>query len=232
MIPDTLATVTDASVHLSEVRAMPERLPQLLRADARDNRERILEAARALFSERGIEVTMREIARRAVVGPATLYRRFPTKRLLVDAAFAGELRACRGIVEEGCSDPDPWRGLCSVIEGLSVLNAENQGFVDAFMSANPDIDGFAAHRAALLRMLAELCGRARAAGGLRRDFVIDDLMLILLAGRGLSSTPPAGRAAAARRFAALAIEAFRASEANTPFPRGTRLAPTAVRRRG
>jgi hypothetical protein len=50
-------------------------------------------------------------------------------------------------------------------------------------------------------MLAELAGRAQATGGLRRDFVIDDLVLVLLAGRGLSTTPPTGRPAAARRLA-------------------------------
>jgi AcrR family transcriptional regulator len=190
----------------------------MLRADAQHNRDRAVEAARALFSERGLDVTMREIARRAAVGPATLYRRFPTKQMLVDEAFAEERRACQKIVEDGCADPDPWRGFCSVLERISVLNVQNQGFVDAFMSQNPSLEAFVAHRASLLRMLAELAGRAQAAGGLRRDFVIDDLVLVLLAGRGLSTTPPTGRQAAARRFAALAIDAFRASDANTPLP--------------
>lgn len=75
---------------------MTDRLPHMLRADAQDNRDRVLEAARALFAERGIDVTMRQIARRADVGPATLYRRFPTKQILVDEAFEYELRSCRG----------------------------------------------------------------------------------------------------------------------------------------
>ncbi len=228
MICVTVATVTDAAVHFCEMRTMTDRLPHLLRADARDNRDRVLDAARTLFSERGIDVTMREIARRAAVGPATLYRRFPTKHLLIEAVFADELRACRQVVDDGCSDPDPWRGFCSVIEGLGVLNAGNQGFVDAYLSENPEIRTFAAHRASLLRMLTTLAARAQAAGGLRQDFVIDDLLLVLLAGRGLSSTPSAGRAAAARRFAALAIDAFRASDTNTPLPRGTRLVPHVV----
>ncbi|WP_185993351.1 TetR/AcrR family transcriptional regulator [Rhodococcus sp. KBS0724] len=202
---------------------MTDRLPHMLRADAQDNRDRVLEAARALFAERGIDVTMRQIARRADVGPATLYRRFPTKQILVDEAFEYELRSCRGIVDDGCADPDPWRGFCSVIERISLLNVRNQGFVDAFMSANPGIDTFSAHRASLLRMLAELAGRARAAGQLRRDFVIDDLVIVLLAGRGLSSTPPSSREAAARRFAVLAIDGFRESPTNGDLTRAPRL---------
>jgi AcrR family transcriptional regulator len=208
---------------------MAQRLPHLLRADAQDNRDRALEAARALFSERGIEVPMREIARRAGVGPATLYRRFPTKQLLVDEAFADELRACRAIVDDGCADPDPWHGFCSVVERISVLNARNQGFVDAFVAANPEFGTLVAHRASLLRKLAGLAGRAQAAGGLRRDFVIDDLVLVLAAGRGLSSTPPAGREATARRFAALVVDAFRASGSHGELPGAPRRGPGALR---
>ena len=62
---------------------------------------------------------MREIARHAGVGPATLYRRFPTKRALIDEAFADEMRACRRIVVDGHAEPDPWHGFCSVIEGIT-----------------------------------------------------------------------------------------------------------------
>ncbi|MBU2669512.1 TetR/AcrR family transcriptional regulator [Actinoplanes bogorensis] len=170
----------------------------------------MLEAARVLFSERGLEVPMREIARRAEVGPATLYRRFPTKQALVDAAFTDELRACSAIVRDGCADPDPWRGLCAVITGITELNAQNQGFVDAFMSSHPDAADFAEHRQGMLRSLDGLCRRAKEAGDLRADFVIDDLVLVLMAGRGLQSARPATRVKAARRFAELTIDAFRA----------------------
>jgi AcrR family transcriptional regulator len=61
---------------------MTDRLPHPLRSDARDNRARILEAARAVFGEEGLDAPMREVARQSGVGPATLYRHFPTKREL------------------------------------------------------------------------------------------------------------------------------------------------------
>lgn len=202
---------------------MAEQLTHLLRSDAKDNRERVLEAARALFSERGLDVPMREVARRAGVGPATLYRRFPTKQALLDEVFADELISCRGIVEDGCVDADPWRGFCAVVERLIVLNVSNQGFVDAFMSANPEAVMFAQHRAALLRLLAELAKRAQRDGQLRHDFVIDDLVLVLLAVRGLASTLPVTREAASRRFAALAIDAFRETSTNSTLPKKSRL---------
>lgn len=199
-------------------------LPHVLRSDAQDNRDRVIEAARELFAESGLGVTMRQIARRAGVGPATLYRRFPTKQSLVLEAFVDELGACSAIVREAAADPDPWRGFCSVIEGVSVLNARNQGFTDAFMAEHPSAIDFAAHRARLTREIAAISRRAIAAGELRADFVLDDFMLVLLAGRGLATVPSRDRAAAARRFAALAIEGLRAGDANYPLPKSPRLA--------
>lgn len=169
----------------------------------------MLQAARELFSERGLDVHMREIARRAGVGPATAYRRFPTKQLLADAAFADELRSCAAIVAEGCADPDAWRGLSSVLMRIGEVNARNQGFVDAFMSMFPETIDFSAHRIGMLRSLAVLARRAKEAGELRDDFTIDDLVLILMAGRGLKAATPDLRAAAARRFSALAIDGLR-----------------------
>jgi len=205
-----------------EMSQMPQ-MPRTLRSDARENRDRVLDAARALFAERGLDVTMREVARRAGVGPATLYRRFPTRQSLVDEAFADELRACAQIVDDACADPDPWRGFRAVVEELTVLNARNRGFVDAFMSAHPHADAFVTHRAALLQRLARLGERAQASGGLRGDYELDDLLLILLAGRGLASTPVADRPAAARRFAALAVAALRTADTNEVLPRAPRL---------
>lgn len=198
-------------------------MPQMLRSDARENRDRAVEAARSLFAERGIDVPMREVARRAGIGPATLYRRFPTKQSLVEHAFARELGECRAIVVEGCADPDPWRGFRSVIERISLLNARNHAFVQAFLSATPAAEEFTAHRAALIRLLAGLAGRAQAAGGLRTDFVVEDLVLVLLAGRAIATVPDPARPAAARRFAALAIDALRASDAHGALPAAPRV---------
>ncbi|MEU8275292.1 helix-turn-helix domain-containing protein [Microbispora bryophytorum] len=92
---------------------MTGRSPQILRSDALDNRERILDAARALFAAEGLDVPMREIARRAGVGPATLYRRFPTKQLLVTEVFTDEMRA-RATPSSTRGVPSRTRGAVSV----------------------------------------------------------------------------------------------------------------------
>lgn len=202
---------------------------QALRADARENRDRVLESARELFARSGLGVTMRQIARHAEVGPATLYRRFPTKEALTLEAFLDELEACRGIMRDAAADPDPWRGFCSVIERISVLNAQNQGFTDAFLAAFPSAVDFAAHRTEMLTALAAIARRAKAAGRLRADFVVDDFVLVLLAGRGLATTAVGDRTAAARRFAALAVDGFRAADSNGPLPPRAHVAASAMR---
>jgi AcrR family transcriptional regulator len=203
-------------------------LPHTLRSDARDNRELILDAARAVFAAEGLNVPMREIARRAGVGPATLYRRFPTKEALVTEALAGQMRACHAIVDEGLAAPDPWQGFCLVIERICELHARNRGFTAAFMSAYPNAMDFAADRDYALRSIASLARRAKDAGRLRPDFVLDDLILMLMANSGIRATSPAAAVAASRRFAALAIQAFQAAQETSPLPPAVRLAPVTL----
>ncbi|MFB4420152.1 TetR/AcrR family transcriptional regulator [Streptomyces sp. QL37] len=205
---------------------MDDGLPHTLRSDALDNRERILEAARVLFSAEGLDVPMREIARRAEVGPATLYRRFPTKQALVAEAFADQLRACRTIVDEGCADPDPWRGLCLVIEKICELHARDRGFTEAFLSTLPGAPDVAG-REYTVRALAGLARRAQEAGRLRSDFVLDDLILVLMANKGINTRSAATQVMASRRFAALAIQAFEACPRHAPLPPAARLASEA-----
>jgi AcrR family transcriptional regulator len=197
------------------------------RSDALDNRARILDAARAVFAADGLGVPMREIARRAGVGPATLYRHFPTKEALATEAFAGQLRTCRDVVDEGLADPDPWHGFSLLIEKIYELHARDRGFTAAFMAAYPDAVDFAAEREYTVRAAAEVARRAQAAGRLRADFVMDDLILMLMANSGIHAASPAARVAASRRFAALTLQAFRAAPEAAPLPPVPRLRPRA-----
>ncbi|MEU5770367.1 helix-turn-helix domain-containing protein, partial [Streptomyces asoensis] len=171
--------------------------------------------------EEGLSAPMREVARHAGVGPATLYRHFPAKQTLIAETFAEQRRACHAAVRDALADPDPWNGFRSLIERICELHAHSRGFADAFMTAFPEAMDFAADREQTLRAVAELARRAQETGRLRPGFVVDDLVLMLLAHRGLQGTPRAARATASRRFAAYVIEAFRAAPeagASTPLP--------------
>ncbi|GAA2751247.1 TetR/AcrR family transcriptional regulator [Amnibacterium kyonggiense] len=182
-----------------------------LRADARENRDRIVAAARALFAERGLSVGTTEIARRAGVGSATLYRRFPTREALVDEAFASEMRACRRIVLRGSSDPDAWRGLRAIMRELVTLSARNRGFVEALQASAMLPSGLIEHRRELLLLLDDLVRRARVDGEVRPDIAVDDLVLLLRAGRGVTDGLRSRGRPAADRFVDLALSALRAS---------------------
>jgi AcrR family transcriptional regulator len=205
---------------------MTSRLPQTVRSDARDNRARILDAARAVFGEQGLGAPMREVARHAGVGPATLYRHFPAKQALIAETFAEQRRACRAAIRDALVDPDPWHGFCSLIERICELHAHSHGFADAFMTAFPEAMDFAADQEEARHAVRELARRAQETGQLRSGFVVDDLILMLMAHRGLQGTPLAARGTASRRFAAYVIEAFRATPetgAPTPLPPAPRL---------
>jgi hypothetical protein len=115
-----------------------------------------------------------------------------------------------------------------VIERICELHARNRGFTAAFMSAFPSAMDFAADREYALRSIAGLARRARDAGHLRPDFVLDDLILVLMANSGIHAASPAAAVAASRRFAALAIQAFQASAEASPLPPAPRLAPVAL----
>ncbi|MFJ9349289.1 TetR/AcrR family transcriptional regulator [Streptomyces sp. NPDC101237] len=198
---------------------MTSRLPRTVRSDTRDNRARILDAARAVFGEEGLSAPMREVARHAGVGPATLYRHFPAKQALIVETFTEQRRACRAAVRDALTDPDSWHGFRSLIERICALHAQSRGFADAFMTAFPEAMDFAADQEQTLRAVGELARRAQETGQLRPGFVVDDLTLMLMAHRGLQSLPRADRATASRRFAAYVIEAFRAApETVAPTP--------------
>lgn len=216
-------TVTEHLIRLAKVRGVTEQVVQKLRSDARDNRDRILEVAREAFAVEGLDVPMREIARRAEVGVATLYRRFPTKEALLTAAFAEQMEVCIAIVHEGLTVDDPWEGFCLVVEKLLVVHALDRGFARALTSQYPRIFDFAEGRDRTMRALLELMRHAKEAGDLRTDVVLEDLVLAMMANEGIRADSPDTRVAASRRFAALMIQSFRAHPTPAPLPPAVRL---------
>src|SRR5262245_32959710 len=88
-----------------------------LRRDAERNRQRIVDAARALVAERGLDVSHDDIARAADVGVGTVYRRFPAKQDLFDELLAEQVADLVAAAERARDDPDPWSGLTAFVTG-------------------------------------------------------------------------------------------------------------------
>jgi len=156
-----------------------------LRADARRNREAILEAARLVFRERGLAAPLEEVAARAGVGTATLYRRFPTKADLVEAAFEAELGDYVAVVERGLADPDPWAGFVSAIMDICRMQAADRALADLVTMVPPQAGALRATAERGSELIHRLVARAQASGGLRPDFTPQDVVLMLMANAGV-----------------------------------------------
>ncbi|MCZ0982960.1 TetR/AcrR family transcriptional regulator [Streptomyces diastatochromogenes] len=116
-------------------RAVSTTQPSLLRADARRNRERILEAAVRAFTEKGADVPIDTIAKAAGVGSATLYRHFPTREALVEATYRNELaRVCDSAIEL-LADFPPDRALRLWMDRFIDYLAAKHGMADALRAA-------------------------------------------------------------------------------------------------
>jgi AcrR family transcriptional regulator len=158
----------------------PELTDRPLRRDAERNRQRILAAAGELFTQRGLGVTLDDIARHAGVGVGTVYRRFPDKEVLIDALFEQRLESLCAIAEQALADPDPWDGFVLFFERGSELQAHDRGLKE-LLACSAHGGGCVAHaRDRLRRMVTELFDRAKAAGVVRADADPYDTPLIYI----------------------------------------------------
>lgn len=149
-----------------------------LRADAQRNLERVLAAAGELFSERGCEVSVDEIARRAGVGHATVFRRFPTKDALIAAVVAKEIEGLAAFVREALELDDPGEAFRAFAWRAGELHARNRGLYEGLERCVSDTE-VAESKAELNALVEELVQRAQKAGALRRDFSADDVSGLL-----------------------------------------------------
>jgi AcrR family transcriptional regulator len=167
-------------------------MPHRLRADAERNRAALVAAAREIFGEQGLDASLDEIARRAGVGNATLYRRFPTRRDLIAEVFAGQMSAYVDLAEVALHHPDPWAAFVGYLTRLFELQATDRGLSELLVSTNFDEDErLAALRAAAQRGATEVIDRARTAGMLRPDFARSDISILMRANAGVIQRSPA-----------------------------------------
>jgi AcrR family transcriptional regulator len=177
--------------------------PDQLRRDARDNREAILEAARALFAD-SADVAMCQVAKRAGVGQATLYRNFPSRGALAAEILDEHVARVAALAAEHAGQPDAFFVL---LRGLidSMVNLYGVAVI-ARRDAETDSQLQEA-RGRLAELLKRPLSDAKAAGSLRRDVSVDDVFLILAMGRGAMEglSDSSARSAVAHRVLALIL---------------------------
>ena len=158
---------------------------EVLRSDARRNRERLIASARRLFAERGLDVPVDEITRDAGLGMGTLYRHFPAKEDLVDAVLEDAFAEYLALADAALEAEDAWTGVEIFLQEALAAHAANRGLAE--VAASHEHGRLrAAMRRRLKPKLNELAGRTGLEG--------EDLEVVLQGGAGVIERSPSAEA--------------------------------------
>jgi AcrR family transcriptional regulator len=161
------------------------RTPRPHRADAGRNFDAILAAARTAFTELGADAPLDEIARRAGVGIATLYRNFPTREQLIENVYITEVEAVAQAAVDGAS-LDPWGGLTRWLRRYVDYVGAKRALITGL---NRDSATFQACRDELFAAGSPLLERAQRDGAVRPDVTIVDVMWLVSGVAGVGGDP-------------------------------------------
>jgi AcrR family transcriptional regulator len=151
------------------------------RADALRNRERVLEAARNVFSAGGPDASLEAVAKTAGVGIGTLYRHFPTREALFDAVYRHEAQQLAALAERLKKAAEPTEALRHWLHALINFVATKKGMSAALtLAISKDSDLFSYSSDLLMRSVSELLDRAIATGEIRNDIGPEDLIRTLV----------------------------------------------------
>lgn len=193
--------------------------PHPLRADARRNRDRLIAVAREAFAERGADASLDDIARRAGVGPGTLYRHFPTRLALMEAVYRDSVEALCAEARGLLSSPSPGDSLAAWLRSFLAYAATKRGLAKALMAAGEEKPAvFAACHDMIGEAGAALLARAQDAGAVRSDVQLWDL-LKLVSGIAMTCEQAHDCVATADRLLALALDGVRSRESTPTAPR-------------
>ncbi|MFJ5726063.1 TetR/AcrR family transcriptional regulator [Streptomyces sp. NPDC093149] len=160
------------------------------RSDARRNHDLLIAAAREIYAERGVDAPLDDIARRAGVGNATLYRHFSDRTELIEAVFHDALVPILGMAREIRDCPDAWDGLTAYLNRVFTLLAADRGAGDLLTTAIEGVPTLDALREENRRTLETLLRRGQEQQTTRADLTIEDLLFLLAAlGRAASAAP-------------------------------------------
>ncbi len=190
-----------------------------LRRDAERNRQRILDTAGALFAERGLGVSLDEIARHAGVGVGTVYRRFPDKEQLIDALFEHRLGEILATASASLEIEDPWDGLVHFIERSLELQVADRALKELLLSTSTAHARIELGRRQIQPIVEAVLDRARRAGAVREDFVVSDLLLLQHAVSEAAAYTQEVAPEAWRRVLQIALDGLRPDRRRpTPMP--------------
>jgi AcrR family transcriptional regulator len=152
--------------------------PRPKRADARRNYAKLVEAARAAFTEADADASLEDIARRAGVGIGTLYRHFPTRQVLIEAVYVDEVETLSRSARD-VADLAPWQALTAWLRRYVDYVATKQALANELFAEGASSEVFANCRSALYSAGGPLLERAQQARAVRRDVAIADVLYLI-----------------------------------------------------
>jgi AcrR family transcriptional regulator len=163
------------------IKSLHKKAPRKPRADAARNRERVLEAAKTVFSAGGAEASLEAVARTAGVGIGTLYRHFPTREALFEAVYRREVQQLADLAERLREEAEPVEALRQWMRSNVRFVATKKGMSAALaLAAYKPSDLFSYSFDQLTRAAGDLLNRAIAAGEIREDISPEDLIRALV----------------------------------------------------
>ena len=197
------------------------------------NRQALLSAARKVMSEQGLDAPLDEIARRAGVGNATLYRRFPTRTELIVAVCEERMAEHVRAVEEALAEPDSWEAFPHYITAAGTLRRATERspiWSRWTCRVHRKSNGFVS---AAVRGIETLIKRAKSAGTLRADCTAEDVLILLQSNAGLVERSKGVAASASQRLVHLLLDGLppRTRLRTVPFRRHHAAVRAAVRER-
>jgi AcrR family transcriptional regulator len=190
-----------------------------LRKDAERNRQRVLDAAREVFAERGLGVSLDDIAKHAGVGVGTVYRRFPDKEQLIDALFEDRVGEILNAASESLEMKDPWQAVARFLERALELQVEDRALKELLLSTSEAHARIDRARERIEPVVVSLLERAQRAGVLRADLAVSDLMLLQHAIGEVADYSRDAAPEAWRRTLVIALDGMRPDRRRTtPMP--------------
>jgi AcrR family transcriptional regulator len=145
-----------------------------LRADAQRNLDRLLDVAGECFAERGLDVSVDEIARQAGVGHGTVFRNFPSKDALVVAVLNQRMSELANVARAALAEQDAWEGFAGFFRHIAAVYAENLALIGGLERC-----AGSAEKGELGRAVEELVQRGQRAGVLRPDVTAEDVLMLV-----------------------------------------------------
>jgi AcrR family transcriptional regulator len=190
--------------------AVAEARVRELRADAQRNRERIIAAAIEVFAESGLEASTAEVAQRAGVGEATLFRRFPTKDDLIMAIVETQMGVAVAMANERLEDADPGAALERFLTWMVERSVADKGVMDASKDRCMMREELQPIRQDFLTALSALVKRAQAAGAVRDDITGQDLGILMHSVAASPEMPyPGVRSGVGKRYLGVVLDGLK-----------------------